>query len=111
MAADNAESTAALGGLERREVSLLADIERELRRDPPPEAHALLDELRRGAEREALIAYVQQRFPRDLPLRVVALRWVDRVRPAPGGTPARSPHPPGAGTGTPWLAPLGTKHR
>lgn len=107
--ASNADSNAALTQLGRREVWLLGDIERELHRDPPPEAHALLDEQRRGADRAALIDYVQRHFPRDLPLRVVALRWIDRVRPATAGTPARAPHSTGARTPAPWVAPLGTK--
>lgn len=88
---------------------LLADIERELKRDPPPEAHALVAELRRGAERATLIDFVRQRFPHDLSLRAIALRWIDRVRPAPSGTSEPSPPPLGSGDGPTWVAPIGKR--
>lgn len=86
---------------------LFSDIERELHRDPPPEAHALVGEFRRGADRGALIDFVRQRFPRDLALRAVALRWIDRVRPARDGA-ANSPAP-GSGGAAPWVAPIGKR--
>jgi hypothetical protein len=88
---------------------LLSDIERELKRDPPPEAHELVAEFRRGADRAVLIDFVRQRFPRDLSLHAIALRWIDRVRPLPGGTSQASPARPGSGGGPKWVAPFSKK--
>jgi hypothetical protein len=96
----------AIPHVDPRELSLLADIERDLKRDPPPEAHSLIAEFRHGAKRSALIEYVRQRFPKDLGLRVVALRWIDRVRPAPDGTGRPSPHVQMGGGGASWVAPI-----
>jgi hypothetical protein len=93
--------------VDRREVALLAQLERELKRDPPPEAHALLAEYRRGAGRAELIEFVQQKFPRDLPLRVTALRWIDEVRPDGAGADTRPRAPAGGGPG--WVKPLEQK--
>ena len=97
-------STGAVPPMQRQELALLASIERDLGREPPPEVHALLADYRRGADRATLIARVQQSFPGDLPLRVTVLRWIDQVRPAAGTSPA--PPAPGHGTGTSWVRPL-----
>lgn len=94
-----------------RELPLLANIERELKRDPPPQVHALLAEYRRGETRSALIEYVQRRFPKDLPLRALTLRWIDDVRPssgAPHGAGISSSAPP---SGPGWVAPIETHKR
>jgi hypothetical protein len=89
-----------------RELPLLASIERELQRIPPPEVHALLAEYRRGADRAALIDHVQRSFPGDLSLRVLVLRWIDDVRPEAGRAPVPRAQAPGPGTGPPWVAPI-----
>lgn len=109
VAADHAPTTAAAGGglpaIERQELALLASIERDLKREPPPEVHALLGEYRRGADRATLVTSVQRDFPNDLAMRVTVLRWIDQVRPAPGGPPP-APAVPGQGTGKSWVRPL-----
>jgi hypothetical protein len=69
----------AVSGSDPRDLELLASIERELHRDPPPEVHALVAERKRGATREELARAVQ-RLP-DLELRVLAQRWLDKVAP------------------------------
>jgi hypothetical protein len=95
--------------IDPRELPLLADIERELKRDPPAEVHALLAEYRRGADRATLIDHVQSRFPKDLPLRVLALRWIDKVRPGPAGPQGEKPRAPAPGSGAGWVAPIRPK--
>jgi hypothetical protein len=110
VAADITTSTTAAtsGGLpaiERQEIALLASIERDLKREPPPEVHALLGEYRRGADRATLLTSVQREFPNDLPLRVTLLRWIDQVRPEPGHS-SRALGVPGQGTGKSWVRPL-----
>jgi hypothetical protein len=89
-----------------RELPLLASIERELQRTPPPEVHALLAEYRSGAGRAALLEHVRRSFPGDLSLRVVVLRWIDEVRPDAGQEPIPRAQAPGPGTGPPWVAPI-----
>ena len=91
--------------LEKQELTLLASIERDLKREPPPEVHALLAEYRRGADRAALVSRVQREFPKDLQLRVTTLRWIDEVRPDPS-RPSQGSSVPGQGTGSPWVRPI-----
>ena len=91
--------------MEKQELALLASIERDLKREPPPEVHALLAEYRRGADRAALVSRVQREFPKDLQLRVTTLRWIDEVRPDPS-RPSPVSSVPGQGTGAPWVRPL-----
>jgi hypothetical protein len=64
-----------------RDLELLASIERELKRDPPPEVHALVAARKRGASRAELASAIQ-RLP-ELELRVLAERWLDKVAPRP----------------------------
>jgi hypothetical protein len=98
-------SSGALPAIERQELALLASIERDLKREPPPEVHALLGKYRRGADRATLLTSVQRELPNDLTLRVTVLRWIDQVRPEPGG-PAPAPALSGQGTGKSWVRPL-----
>jgi hypothetical protein len=98
-------SSGALPAIERHEVALLASIERDLKREPPPEVHALLGKYRRGADRATLLSSVQHELPNDLALRVTVLRWIDQVRPDPGSH-APAPTVPGQGTGKSWVRPL-----
>jgi hypothetical protein len=91
--------------MEKQELALLASIERDLRRAPPPEVHALLAEYRRGADRATLVSRVQREFPKDLQLRVTTLRWIDEVRPDPS-RPSPVSSVPGQGTGASWVRPL-----
>jgi len=100
-----AASSGALPAIERQELALLASIERDLKREPPPEVHTLLGEYRRGADRASLVTSVQRDFPNDLALRVTVLRWIDQVRPEPGGSPP-TPALLGQGTGKSWVRPL-----
>lgn len=100
-----AATSSALPAIERQEIALLASIERDLKREPPPEVHALLGKYRRGADRATLVTSVQRELPNDLPLRVTVLRWIDRVRPEPGGS-SPAPAVPGQGTGKSWVRPL-----
>jgi len=63
-----------------RDLELLANIERELKRDPPPEVHALIAARKRGASRDELTLRIRA-LP-DLGVRVLAFRWLDGVAPA-----------------------------
>lgn len=63
-----------------RDLELLASIERELKRDPPNEVHAIIAARKRGAERAELTRMIGA-LP-DLGLRALAFRWLDRVAPA-----------------------------
>jgi hypothetical protein len=63
-----------------RDLELLAAIERDLRRDPPPEIHALIAARKRGATRDELTRDIRT-LP-DLRLRALALRWLKTVAPA-----------------------------
>ena len=108
-----AQATATSSGtavppVEKQELALLASIERELKREPPPEVHALLAEYRGGADRATLVSRVQRDFPKDLRLRVTTLRWIDEVRPDPG-RPSQVSSVPGQGTGASWVRPI--EHR
>ena len=71
----------AVKGSDPRDLEFLASIERELKRDPPPEAHALVAARKRGASRAELASDIQ-RLP-GLELRVLAERWLDKVLPRP----------------------------
>jgi hypothetical protein len=62
-----------------RDLQLLATIERELRRDPPPEVHAVLAQRKRGASRTELTRAIQALG--DLQVRVLMFRWLDYVMP------------------------------
>lgn len=99
----------AIPRVDSRELSLFTDFERELKREPPPEVHGLIAEFRRGVERDELMAYVRQRFPKDLAMRAIALRWIDRVRPAPEGSSRPNAHLLSAGGGASWVAPIGKR--
>jgi hypothetical protein len=98
----------ALAAKHPADLELLGRIERELRREPPPEIHALLRRRAEGASREELVTLARA-LP-DLQLRVLALRWVDEVRPAPGAEPG-APAVPGASSGAPPLVKPITKAR
>ena len=63
-----------------RDLELLASVERELKRDPPPEVHALVAARKRGAQRDELTRSIRA-LP-DLGLRVLAFRWLDAVLPS-----------------------------
>jgi hypothetical protein len=103
-----ASGASGLSRVDPQGVQLLADIERDLKRDPPAEARGLVTEFRRGASRAQLLDYVRQHFPQDMALRAVALRWIDRVRPGADAKPT-NPSLPGAGGGASWVAPI-SKH-
>jgi hypothetical protein len=105
-----AAGTAGIPRVDSRELPLLATIERELKRAPPPEVHTLLAEYRRGADRAALIEHVQRNFPGDLSLRVVVLRWIDDVRPDAGQAPVPKARAPAPGTGPTWVTPIRPRH-
>jgi len=64
-----------------RDLELLAGIERELQRDPPPEVHALIAARKRGASRAELATAIQKL--KALELRVLAERWLEKVAPLP----------------------------
>ena len=84
------------------DLKLLGRIERELGREPPPEVHAMLRRRSEGASRDELQAMARA-LP-DLQLRVLALRWVDEVRPAAGGSDtSRAPAVPTPGSATPFV--------
>jgi hypothetical protein len=69
-----------LSASDPRDLKLLAGIERELHRDPPPEIHALIAARKRGAGRDELVRSIQS--VADMPLRALAFRWLDEVAPA-----------------------------
>lgn len=96
----------ALAASQPADLELLGRIERELRREPPPEIHAMLRRRREGASRDELLGMARA-LP-DLQLRVLGLRWVDEVRPAAGaGTGAdagsRAPTAPAPGSANPFV--------
>ncbi|HEY3500243.1 MAG TPA: hypothetical protein VGK73_36380 [Polyangiaceae bacterium] len=93
----------ALASSHPADLELLGRIERELHREPPPQVHALLRRRREGATRDELLGLARA-LP-DLQLRVLAVRWVDEVRPpADAGTLTPAVRVPG--TGTPLLKPI-----
>lgn len=63
-----------------RDLELLANIERELKRDPPTEVHAIIAARKRGASRAELASMIAA-LP-DLGLRALTFRWLDRVLPS-----------------------------
>jgi len=63
-----------------RDLELLASIERELKRDPPREIHALIAARHRGASRDEITRDIRA-LP-ELGLRVLAFRWLDVVMPS-----------------------------
>src|SRR5689334_24708424 len=69
-----------LSASDPRDLKLLAGIERELHRDPPPKIHALIAARKRGASRDELVRSIQSLA--DMPLRALAFRWLDEVAPA-----------------------------
>lgn len=89
---------------EPRDLAFLAKLERELKRDPPPEARHLIELRRGGASREQLVAYVREQFPPDLQLRALALRWIDEDRTDAGG--AKPGVPATAGSGPALVKPI-----
>lgn len=96
----------ALGASQPADRELLGRIERELHREPPAEVHAMLRRRDQGASRDELLDAARA-LP-DLELRVLALRWVDQVRPAAGassdaGAPGRSPRAPTASSANPFV--------
>ena len=93
----------ALASSHPADLELLGRIERELHREPPPEVHALLRRRSEGATRDELLGLARA-LP-DLQLRVLAVRWVDEVRPA-ADAGARAPAVPAPGTGTPLVKPI-----
>lgn len=68
-----------------RDLELLASIERDVKRDPPPEIHALIAARKRGATRDELTRDIRA-LP-DLRLRVLVMRWLNAVAPADAGVP------------------------
>jgi hypothetical protein len=70
----------AVQGTDPRDLAFLANIERDLKRDPPPEVHALIAARKRGATRDELTLRIRA-LP-DLGVRVLAFRWLDAVAPA-----------------------------
>jgi hypothetical protein len=84
----------AVANSDPRDLALLMRIERELKRDPPPAVHELVRQRKAGASREALLASARQLPENDLTLRVLVLRWVDEVSPAPGAAPTTKPAVP-----------------
>jgi hypothetical protein len=67
----------AVASSDPRDLKLLAGIERELQRDPPPEIHALIAARQRGAGRDELARSIQG--VSDVRMRVLASRWLDEV--------------------------------
>lgn len=91
------------------ELSLLAQLERELGGEPPPEVHTLLAAYRQGATHTALVEHVQTKFPRDLQLRVLTLRWLDRTFPEAASAKASKPAPRETKSKRPWLGTMEQK--
>lgn len=63
-----------------RDLELLASVERELKRDPPREVHAIVAARKRGASRAELASMIAA-LP-DLGLRALTFRWLDTVLPS-----------------------------
>jgi len=97
----------AVANSDPRDLDLLMRIERELKRDPPASVHELVRLRKAGASRETLLTRAQQLPQNDLPLRVLVLRWVDEVSPAPGAAPPTKPAvPASSGSGRPLVRPI-----
>jgi hypothetical protein len=91
--------------VERRELSLLAELERDLGGEPPPDVHALLAAHRRGASHADLVERVRQTFPPDLALRALTLRWLDRAFSSESAVTGRArPRPEPSARGRSWVA-------
>jgi hypothetical protein len=78
-AGPGARIAAAVQTSDPRDLELLANIERELRRDPPNEVHAIVAARKRGASRAELASMIGA-LP-DLGLRALTFRWLDTVLP------------------------------
>jgi hypothetical protein len=71
----------AVASADPRDLALLSRIERELGQAPSPAVHAMLRRRREGAPRGELLTLARA-LP-ELPLRVLVIRWIDEVSPAP----------------------------
>lgn len=87
------------------DLSLYSSIERELQREPPVEVRAIVRRRTEGASREELTKLARE-LP-DLQLRVLVLRWVDRVFGAPKPTP---PVPGSSASARPFVKPIAPAH-
>jgi hypothetical protein len=93
----------ALAASHPADLELLGRIERELKREPPPEVHAMLRRRSEGATRDELLGMARA-LP-DLQLRLLSLAWVDQVRPT-RDSGARPPAVPAPGSGAPLVKPI-----
>lgn len=71
----------AMASVDPRDLALLSRIERELGQAPSSAVHAILRRRREGALRSELLSLARA-LP-ELPLRVLVIRWIDEVSPAP----------------------------
>lgn len=87
------------------DLGLYSSIERELRREPPAEVRAIVRRRSEGASRDELTRLARE-LP-DLQLRVLVLRWVDRVFGAPKAAPAV---PGSSSSARPFVKPIAPVH-
>jgi len=95
----------AVSATDPHDLSLYSSIERELHREPPAEVRAIVRRRSEGASREELTKLARE-LP-DLQLRVLVLRWVDRVFGAPKAPPAV---PGGSASGQSFVKPIAPVH-
>lgn len=91
----------ALGSRQQSTLQFLSNIERELGREPPPQARELAAMKERGATTADLERYIEREFPKDIQLRALALRWVRGT-----GGPKAPGTEPGSGDAGPHIAPI-----
>jgi hypothetical protein len=86
-----------------RDRDLLATLERETKKSPPPEVMELLSMRRAGATPEELARFIDSELPKDLRVRLAAKRWLRELTGAPAlpASPA-----PGNGGGARRMAPI-----
>jgi hypothetical protein len=99
----------AVANSDPRDLELLTSIERELKRDPPPSVHELIQLRKSGMSADALRARARELPDSDLPLRILVLRWVDSISAAAPGAAARPPQPATSGTAPSPVHPIRPK--
>jgi hypothetical protein len=89
---DNAVARA-MRATDAHDRALLADLERQTKKAPPPAVHTLLGLRRQGASRAELERFIAEQLARDLVVRMLATRWLNAHTAPHGGAQPASPKP------------------